>query len=256
MHADLVRYWMRSAALLIAPIAPHFAEHIYSTILKSPTSIQRALWPTPEPVDSTVLEAATYMRGTVKTIRDAEVALLKMLQKAKGKKGPSESVFDAKKPKAVRIYVATAFPEWQEKCVQVVKEAYDEETYKVDDAKVKDLLTKQDLIKDKRVMPFVQAFKVGCPLLHLFSRLESKLRLQKRMSQFGAHTAFRRTLSFSESQVLKEILPYLKKTLGLVDVEVLSVDEARQKEDQAGYSKNIIDSSEPGSPAFEYRNVA
>ncbi|KAG5635327.1 hypothetical protein DXG03_005448 [Asterophora parasitica] len=88
MHVDLVRYWMRTAALLVTPVAPHFAEHIYSTILKSPTTIQNALWPTPEkPMDETILEAASYMRGTVKTIRDVETALLKMLQKAKGKKG-------------------------------------------------------------------------------------------------------------------------------------------------------------------------
>lgn len=237
MHADLVRYWMRNAALLVTPIAPHFAEHIYSTILKSPTSIQQALWPTPDkPVDAALLEAATYMRGTIKTIRDAETALLKMLQKVKGKKGNDASGFDPKKPKAVRIYVATAFPEWQDLCVSAVKEAYDEATDKVDDAKVKVLLTERGLIKDKRAMPFVQAFK-------------------KRMSQFGAQTAFRRTLPFSESQVLREILPYLKKTLSLADVEVLSVDEARQKEGEAGYSKSIIDTSEPGSPAFEYRNV-
>lgn len=75
------------------------------------------------------------------------------------------------------------------------------------------------------------------------------------MSQFGAQTAFRRTLPFSESQVLQEILPYLKKSLGLVEAEVLSVDEARKKEGQPGYTKNIIDTSEPGNPAFEYRNV-
>lgn len=75
------------------------------------------------------------------------------------------------------------------------------------------------------------------------------------MVQFGAQTAFRRALPFSESTVLTEILPYLKKSLALVDAEVLSVDEARTKEGEAGYPKSIIDSSEPGSPAFAYRNV-
>lgn len=75
------------------------------------------------------------------------------------------------------------------------------------------------------------------------------------MAQFGAQTAFRRALPFSESQVLREILPYLRKSLGLVDAEVLSVEEARQKEGEAGFTKSIIDSSEPGAPAFEYRNV-
>ncbi|KAF9463322.1 leucine-tRNA ligase [Collybia nuda] len=233
MHADLVKYWMQVAALLVTPIAPHFTEHIHSAILKSPASVQLASWPTPsEPVDRSVLEAGNYMRGTIRTIREAEVSLMKLMNKGKGKK----TTFDPKLPKSVRIYVATAFPEWQDTCVQIVKEAYAEEADKVDDAKVKELLIERGLIKDKRAMPFIQAFK-------------------KRMAQFGAQTAFRRTLPFSESTVLQEILPYLKKSLGLVDAEILSVDDARAHEGQPGYTKTIIDSSEPGSPAFEYRNV-
>jgi leucyl-tRNA synthetase len=160
MHSKLVLYWMRVAALLVTPVAPHFAEHIHSTILKSPTSIQLALWPTPaEPVDRSVLEAASYMRGTIKTIRDAEVSLMKLMNKGKGKKGGAPS-FDPKQAKSVRIYVATTFPDWQNICVQIVKEAYAEDADKVDDAKVKELLVERGLIKDKRIMPFIQAFKV------------------------------------------------------------------------------------------------
>ena len=160
MHSELVLYWIRIAALLVTPIAPHFAEHIYSSVLKSPKSVQLALWPTPtQPVDRTIIEAGQYMKGIIKTIRDAEVTLLKMMNKTKGKKG-GDALFDPKKPKSVRIYVATTFPEWQDKCVQVVKEAYSEEADKVDDAKIRELLTQRGLIKDKRAMPFVQAFKV------------------------------------------------------------------------------------------------
>jgi len=75
------------------------------------------------------------------------------------------------------------------------------------------------------------------------------------MGQFGAQTAFRRTLPFSEVEVLSEILPYLRKSLGLVDATVVSVEEARKREGEPGYTKSIIETSEPGSPAFEYRNV-
>jgi leucyl-tRNA synthetase len=161
MHHDLVQYWIRAAALLVMPIAPHFAEHIWTAILKNSQSIQLALWPTAsDPVDRTLIEAGQYMRGTIKTIRDAEVSLLKALTKAKGKKPSSDALYDPKKPKAVRIYVATTFPEWQDTCVQIIKEAYSKEEDKVDDAKVKQLLTERDLIKDKRPMPFIQAFKV------------------------------------------------------------------------------------------------
>jgi leucyl-tRNA synthetase len=60
-----------------------------------------------------------------------------------------------------------------------------------------------------------------------------------------------------ETDVLREVLPYLKRTLNLVDVEVLSVEEALAQVEagKAGYSRMIIESSEPGCPAFEFRNV-
>ena len=159
MHADLVRYWITVAALLATPIAPHFAEHIWRGILHHPTSIQRALWPTPvRAVDTPTIEAGTYMRALVKNVRDAELSLLKKLEKAKGKSGPPP--FDPKKPRALRIYVATRFPEWQDACVQAVQAAWSSEMARVDDAKVRALLTERGMIKDKRAMPFVQLFKV------------------------------------------------------------------------------------------------
>ena len=165
MHHDLVHYWIRTAALVIMPIAPHFSEHIWTVILKNLQSVQLAAWPTPsDPVNHTLIEAGQYMRGTIKTIRDAEVSLLKALTKAKGKKSSSDAFYDPKKPKAVRIYVATTFPEWQDICVQIVKEAYSKVDDKVDDSKVKQLLSERELIKDKRPMPFIQAFKV-CHIL-------------------------------------------------------------------------------------------
>lgn len=74
------------------------------------------------------------------------------------------------------------------------------------------------------------------------------------MTQFGAETAFNRTVPFSEVDVLSEFLPYLKRTLDLVEVEVLLAEDAKSKEGP-GFTKTIIESAEPGSPAFEYRNV-
>ncbi|KAI0270544.1 hypothetical protein BC834DRAFT_922502 [Gloeopeniophorella convolvens] len=199
------------------------------------TSIQNARWPTPEkPVDVPTIDAGVYMRGLVKTVRDAELTLLKKLSKAKG--GPPP--FDPKKPRALRVYVATRFPEWQDACVQAVQDAWAPEAGRVDDAKVRALLTQRGLIKDKRAMPFVQLFK-------------------KRIADLGAETVFKRKLPFSETDVLREVLPYLKRTLSLVDVEILPVEEAlsRAEAGTPGYSRMIIESSEPGSPAFEFRNV-
>lgn len=99
------------------------------------------------------------MRGTIKTVRDAEVSLMRKMakNKDKGKGAPS---FNPKKPKSLRIYVSTAFPEWQDTCVQAIKDSYTVETGVVDDVKVLQDLGKHGLIKDKRAMPFVQGFKV------------------------------------------------------------------------------------------------
>ncbi|KAH9990344.1 leucyl-tRNA synthetase [Russula vinacea] len=223
------RYWIGVAALLASPIAPHFAEHIWRGILQHPTTIQRALWPTPSrAVDTPTTEAGAYMRALVKNVRDAELTLLKKLGKATttatkggggGQKTTKTPAFDPKKPRALRVYAVQA--------------AWASETARVDDAKVRALLMERGMIKDKRAMPFVQLFK------------------------FGAETAFKRKLPFVETDVLREVLPYLKRTLTLVDVEVLSAEEALEHAvaGKAGYSRSIIESSEPGSPAFEFRNV-
>ena len=254
MHVDLVKYWIEIATLLAAPIAPHFTEHLWSTVLGKPRSIQLASWPTPtSTVDTAAVEAGNYMRGTIKTIRDAELTLIKKL--SRGKSAP----YDPKKPKSVRVYVASKFPEWQTECVDAVKEAYNGETQKVDDAKVREVLQKKGLLKDKRAMPFIQLFKVNPSFARRLIRggTDPILFFQKRMQQFGAEAAFKRQLLFSEVDVLNEILGYLKKSLSLVDAEVLTVHEAlaRSEADPQGYNKMIIESSEPGTPAFEFRNV-
>jgi len=60
------------------------------------------------------------MRTLVKTVRDAELALLKKLGKTKD--GPP--LFDPKKSRAVCIYGVTRFPEWQGVCVQAFQPAW------------------------------------------------------------------------------------------------------------------------------------
>ncbi len=74
------------------------------------------------------------------------------------------------------------------------------------------------------------------------------------MAQFGAQAAFKRTLPFSETEVLHELIPYIKKNMALVDVDVWTVDEALKQTDTS-FSKILIELAEPGSPGIEFRNV-
>jgi leucyl-tRNA synthetase len=55
--------------------------------------------------------------------------------------------------------------------------------------------------------------------------------------------------------VLKEVAPYLKKSLSVTEVEILTVDEAQAKAGQPNYTASIIDGAEPGNPGVEYFNV-
>ena len=48
-------------------------------------------------------------------------------------------------------------------------------------------------------------------------------------------------------------MPYLKKSLNLVDAEVMMVDEALSKD--SGTNKALVELAEPGTPAFEFYNV-
>jgi len=56
---------------------------------------------------------------------------------------------------------------------------------------------------------------------------------------------FKRKLPFVERDVLREVLPYLKRTLNLVDVEILSCEEALEHvvAGKAGDSRLIVESS-------------
>jgi leucyl-tRNA synthetase len=158
MHAGLVELWMRTAALLVLPIAPHFSEHVWCGILGEKRSVQWALWPEigANGVEEAVIEAGAYLRGTVKMIRDTEISLQKKALKGKG----ASAGFDSKKDKALRVFVATRFPEWQDASVQVVKDVFEANNGTLDDGKIRDALVAKGLIKDKRIMPFVHNLKV------------------------------------------------------------------------------------------------
>ncbi|CAE6474929.1 unnamed protein product [Rhizoctonia solani] len=232
MHATLVELFVRTSALLVLPIAPHFSEHIWQHVLRQSTSVQNALWPAPPTeLDQATLGAAVYMREITKTIRDADIAL----QKRSGKKGGGAAgqALRPNDPKSVRIFVAQKFPEWQTACVGVVEELWKAGTAN-DEAVLRKTLAEKGLIKDKKAMPFVQAFK-------------------KRVEQFGPEIAFNRALPFDEVYVLRELVPYMKHNMGYVDVDVVLVDEAQGKTGP-GYSQAALDLAEPGAPGFVFWN--
>ncbi|GAA5804279.1 hypothetical protein HPULCUR_009766 [Helicostylum pulchrum] len=224
MHKDLVMRYIEVQTLVLAPITPHWSEHMWGKVLKKDSLVVDALFPkATAPVDRALDEATRYVRKTTKSIRDAELNLLK---KKKGKAVVNE--FKANEPKSLKIFVATKFPEWQEGCLAVLKENYENGVF--DDAKIRTELGAQGLLKNKKAMPFVQE--------------------QKKIVNRDGTEAFNRTLIFNEVETLEKAKEELKRTLGFHTVQIMTQDQCAEEDTKAA------ESAVPGVPSFTFKNEA
>ena len=244
MHSDLVLAMIERQTLQLAPIAPHWAEKVWIEILGKPDSIMHAVWSKdsiPETIDLSKLAAGQYIRNVIKSVREAET----LKRKGKGKKGKgAASEFDFKEPKLLKICVASKFPDWQDAIVPAAPAQNNAEDKSFYDPAIRADLSKKGLIKNKKVMPFVQEVK-------------------KRVALLGPEVAFDRTLPFNELQVLNAIKDYAAKTLSFETVDVIDLasfdltaaTENSTDEDLTKDLTRAVDVSIPGEPGFIIRNV-
>ncbi|CCX31976.1 leucyl-tRNA synthetase [Pyronema domesticum] len=234
MHKDLVLAWIKTQALMINPVAPHWAEYVWQDLLKNTGSIQNERFPVPTaPIDAASTAARVYVQQTASNITSTEAAQLK--KKAKGK-GTS---YDPKLPKQLTIYVSLNYPSWQEKYIDLVRESFDKVTLTVNDKELSGKVAK--LGETKKAMPFVQGLK-------------------KRLQAEDAETVFNRKLAFDEVETLKEVVPTLKKTTGCKNVVVVIVDEGGKtgKTIDGEVVENLpalAEGADPGNPRFEFTNI-
>jgi len=234
MHQDLVLKYIKLQALLLTVIAPHWSEYIWLEVLKNPTTIQFALYPeVPAPVPA-LTAAREYVRLISSNITSAEAAQQK--KKAKGK----DIGYDLKKPKKLTIFAAAKFPAWQEKYIDLVREAWDPVKKGVDDKELNGKISKMGEMK--KAMPFVQALK------------------RRLVGGEKPEVVFERKLAFDEIKTLENMVNGLKKAAGLSVVEVVQVEEG-------GKTGKIVGGGEvnglpveaekavPGVPTFSFENV-
>lgn len=71
--------------------------------------------------------------------------------------------------------------------------------------------------------------------------------------------AFDRSLPFSEYDAIYLLRPYIKSSLKFESIEVISVKDAlatiENEGEKEGWSKDKVESAEPGSPAVLFWNV-
>ncbi|MCJ1227281.1 cytosolic leucyl tRNA synthetase [Toensbergia leucococca] len=235
MHHDLVIRYLELQALLLTPIAPHWADYIWQEVLGKPSTIQNEVWPTVPGAKTALSAAREYVRSTSSNITSAEAAQQK--KKDKGK----NIAFDPKLPKKLSIFAAAKYPAWQEKYIDLVRDAFDGTT--LDDKDLNPKIAKMGEMK--KAMPFVQGLK------------------KRLMGGEDAQTVFDRKLAFDELQTLKEMAAGLKRTTGCHSVDIVAVDEGGKSgrlilEGQAKREPlpPVADSAVPGNPSFYFENVA
>jgi leucyl-tRNA synthetase len=220
MHKDLLIRFIEVQALLLEPIATHFAEYIWRVLLKKEGSITTAKFPEiTKPVDEGVLHASSYIRDLIRDIRVEEQNAQK-----KKKKGPAVNLTS----KNAKLFVALKYPDWQEESVAILKECWDEES-KSFVKNEKEALAKKGLLKNKKVMPFVAALK-------------------KNVINNGSH-AFDRRLDFEEMEFLEENKKLILRSLNLETLNIVNNHEVTE-ENSTPEEVRKASMAIPGKPMF------
>ncbi|PFH55407.1 hypothetical protein XA68_18377 [Ophiocordyceps unilateralis] len=235
MHQRLVLRYVELQCLLLAVIAPHWSEYVWCEVLKKSTSIQEARFPEVAAVDAGLSAKRDYVRTTASNVHSVEA--LQAKKKAKGK----EVTLDPRRPKKLTIYMTDTFPAWQAKYVALLRELWKPETRSVDDKVLNGRMGKMGEMK--KAMPFVQGLK---------KRLQAGEAVE---------TVLERRLAFDEKETLRQMVPGLCRTAGLVACRVVAVEEGGKKGvDVADGSEVTIGAAAaehavPGVPTFVLENV-
>jgi leucyl-tRNA synthetase len=235
MHKDLILQYIELQALLLTVIAPHWSEYIWLEVLNKASTIQNALYPVVPAPRADLTAAREYVRATSSNITSAEAAQQK--KKAKGK----DIGYDLKKPKKLTIFAAAKFPAWQEKYIDLVREAWHPDTKTINDKELNGKIAKMGEMK--KAMPFVQGLK------------------KRLVGGEKPETVFNRQLAFDEVKTLENMVPGLKKAAGLALVELVQVEEGGKTGKVVGEGRVVerlppnAEAAVPGVPTFHFENV-
>jgi leucyl-tRNA synthetase len=236
MHKDLVLRYIETQALLLTPVAPHFAEYIWREVLGNMTTVQNAAFPRAyKPVDLSISEALEYIRYLSRSIRETEGALLK---KKKGK-GPE---VDQSKPVKLSIFISENFPEWQNNYIELVRELFESQSLN-DNTVIKEKVGK-DM---KRAMPFIS-------------------NLKQRLTKESPDVVFNRELNFNETETIKTAIENLKRAASAFKVQEIQAiafkngtrvgtDIFTGEEVPIFITGKIIDAAVPGQPGLMIENI-
>ncbi|KAI5071305.1 hypothetical protein GOP47_0013556 [Adiantum capillus-veneris] len=230
MNRDLIYRFMEVQTRLLTPICPHYAEHVWSSILNREGFAIRASWPTAPPADLTLQKANKYLQDTITSFR-------KLLQKQTTTKKGKASVPVDVKPTIALVYVAEKYEGWKEECLKVLQQHFYPQTKSfAHDADIMDALQRTSVAQ----MGDLKQIKKTCSSFLKFKKEEAV--------SVGPH-ALDVTLPFGEMQVLEENAELIQRQLGLEELSAYAYSDAHALR-LVGSRISILNQTppSPGSP--------
>ncbi|ORC86083.1 putative leucyl-tRNA synthetase [Trypanosoma theileri] len=206
VHRDLAERYVEVQTLLLAPLAPHFAEYMWSTVLGHTSSVMNANFPVATaPVDYTTLVASRVMTDVVRDIR----ALAVRSQKKHGVVNE------------VCVYTATEYSEWQRAALRLLREVYTAagNTFPADFTKT--VMSRKEPWMTKDVLPEVMAFIA-------FTKMN--------VERYGEE-ALGETPAVNDRELLQSVQANLCKLSGVPTVHILSCEDETFPEHHAARRK-------------------
>jgi len=113
IHGAVLRRFLEVQCVLLAPIVPHWCEHMWQGLLgHDGETVTGAPWPAALPIDEAVLRQDAYLQSRLHAFR------VSMTKAMVGKKGGS-ATSAAAMVGSVRIYVASRYSPVQSRVLQV-----------------------------------------------------------------------------------------------------------------------------------------
>uniref|UniRef100_A0A7R9UHB7 leucine--tRNA ligase n=1 Tax=Pinguiococcus pyrenoidosus TaxID=172671 RepID=A0A7R9UHB7_9STRA len=115
MHAGLLRRWIEASVIMLSPFCPHWAEHIWRSVMGHTTTVFKADWPKAEQEDALTSQMSAFLMNSIKDFRRSTA-------KKSGKKGSAP----AKASTSAAIFVSVEWVDWKQMVLAYMRSVYDQ----------------------------------------------------------------------------------------------------------------------------------
>lgn len=120
MHKNSIMKWIETQAVILSPIAPHLAEHIWTVKLKKPSLVVNQPWPEIETNYEPVLHREfELLFSSLEDFRKVKEKTVTSLKKQKG--ATAETTTAAASPDSSVIYIAKDYLPWQQTVLKILQ---------------------------------------------------------------------------------------------------------------------------------------